>query len=69
MTGLTDEEAAYKQGVRDGKISALEKRADISDQKHVSHENRFKYVERLFYMFGGALFVVQFYPSIKAFFL
>jgi len=59
---------AYKEGVRDGRIQSLEHRMNKSDSRHEAHENRFKYIERLMWMFIGAVGLVQFFPMIERLF-
>jgi hypothetical protein len=37
----------YEEGVRDGRIASLERRADITDDRHGNHERRLVYIERI----------------------
>jgi hypothetical protein len=47
----------YEEGVRDGRLSSLERRADIHDATNNSHERRLQYLERIVY---GMMAIVAF---------
>jgi hypothetical protein len=52
-----DHNGNYEEGVRDGRLSALERRADTHDAKNNSHERRLQYLERIVY---GMMAIVAF---------
>ena len=58
----------YEEGVRDGRLASLEKRADNHDHNMVNHERRLLYLERIVF---GMLAIVAFTsvgPSVMEFF-
>jgi hypothetical protein len=42
-----DHNGNYEEGVRDGRLSALERRADGHDASRDNHERRLMYIERI----------------------
>ena len=42
-----DHSGNYEEGVRDGRIDALERRADGHDARDENHERRLVYIERI----------------------
>jgi hypothetical protein len=59
---------SYEEGVRDGRIAALERRADAHDDHYGNHERRLIYIERIVV---GMLAIVTFTsvgPEIMGFF-
>lgn len=71
----TSGHTSYEDGLRDGKLEALAKRADGHDRrfldhehKFMAHETRFRAIERLMWLLMGAIAFMNFYPAIKSVF-
>jgi len=68
MTDTTHHNSNYEEGVRDGRIDALERRADGHDARDDNHERRLIYIERIVV---GMLAIVAFTsvgPGVMEFF-
>ena len=58
----------YAEGVRDGRLSTLEARADKHDEKIDSHERRLIHIERIIYGMVGILFLSSMLPELRELF-
>ena len=63
----------YEEGVRDGRIRALEdvsaehgKRLDNHDQDFKKVGEEFKEIRKMYYVLYGAIVMATFFPQIKA---
>ena len=54
---MTNHNGDYDEGVRDGRLASLEKRADTHDHNMINHERRLLYLERIVF---GMLAIVAF---------
>lgn len=61
-------EKSYEDGIVEGKIQALEAIAATHDKRLNSHSSRLRYVERAVWLMLGAYLLVQFLPTLRAFF-
>ena len=57
----------YKEGLRDGKIEALERAVGEHGDRLDTHELRLTAQERIVYAVGGAFLLVQLWPSLQEF--
>ena len=57
----------YAEGVRDGRLSALERRVDGHDVKSESHERRLAYLERIVLGVFAVLMITGVWPTILEF--
>lgn len=57
----------YQEGLRDGRIAALEKQAQSHSSRLDGHERRISAQERITYALLGAITLMQVLPAIKAF--
>ena len=60
----TDE---YNQGLRDGRIDAIERMQSQHNDRLDHHENRLQAAERIIYALIGALMLIEAAPLIKGF--
>ena len=58
----------YLEGMRDGRLSALERRADIHDRKADNHERRLMYLERIVWGIFGVMALSTFWPKLEVLF-
>lgn len=61
---MTDE---YQQGLRDGKLQAIESMQVTQNRRMENHERRLQSAERILYGLIGALALVQIIPIVKGF--
>lgn len=54
----------YEEGVRDGKIQALERMVANHEKRFDIHEGRLRIMERMLYGLIGALALIEFMPAI-----
>jgi hypothetical protein len=57
----------YDEGVRDGRISHLERRADDHDIRGDNHERRLMYMERIIYGMMAILGFTSVVPELMGF--
>lgn len=62
------EEHGYNEGLRDGRIKALEHVVSQHSRKFDSHESRLRIMERILYGLIGALALIEFLPKLQLFF-
>ena len=60
-----DHAGDYEEGLRDGRIAALEKRLDGHDDYHIDHEKRLVLIERIIYGMAGILFLSAVLPKLE----
>ena len=60
----TDE---YQQGLRDGRIDAMERMQSHHNERLDHHENRLQAAERILYALIGALMLIESAPLIRGF--
>lgn len=63
-----DESEAYKRGLLEGKIVAMEQMSALHSDRLDKHEARLRTLEKSAYLLIGAITIMQFAPEIKAFF-
>jgi hypothetical protein len=66
-----DDDEKYMAGIRDGKLSALEKglveHRDYTRRKFEEHEKILKAQEKIIFMLIGAFGLITFLPELKGF--
>jgi hypothetical protein len=60
-------EHGYDEGLRDGRLQALEDRAKLHGQRLDNHDTRLTAQERIVYAFLGAFALIQVWPVLKEF--
>jgi hypothetical protein len=60
----TDHNGNYEEGVRDGRLKSLERRADVHDDRNDSHERRLQYLERIVYGMMAILAFTSVLPEV-----
>jgi hypothetical protein len=58
----------YEEGLRDGRLNALERRVDSHDRKADNHERRLIYLERIVAGFVAIVFLSTIWPRLEAMF-
>jgi hypothetical protein len=59
-----DHNGNYEEGVRDGRLKSLERRADVHDDRNDSHERRLQYLERIVYGMMAILAFTSVLPEV-----
>ena len=59
-------EKTYEDGLRDGRISALEEISGQHRDRLDSHSTRLRRMERIMWGGGGMILLIQLIPSFKA---
>lgn len=59
---------SYEEGVRDGKIEALEQIVARHEKRFDVHEGRLRIMERILYGLIGALALIEFMPAFQKLF-
>ena len=62
---MAETQRTYEDGLRDGKIEALENVAGNHADRLDSHSARLRWMERIIWACGGAFALVQLIPEIK----
>jgi hypothetical protein len=65
MTGTHGPE--YEEGVRDGRLKSLERRADATDATDASHERRLQYLEKIVYGLAAVAAFTSVLPQLWEF--
>ena len=65
MTGELPHNSDYEEGMRDGRLKAMEHRLDSHDRVKDNHERRLVYLERIVWGCFGILFLSSVWPSIE----
>ena len=55
----------YQEGLRDGRLKALEQRIDKHETVRDNHERRLVYLERIVWGFAGVLFLSTIWPRLE----
>ena len=55
----------YEEGLRDGRLKALEHRVALSEDKSHNHERRLVYLERIVWGVFGVLFLSTVWPKLE----
>ena len=55
----------YEEGLRDGRLQALERMLEYHSDRLDDHDVRFKVLERIVYGVLGAILLIQLLPLIK----
>jgi hypothetical protein len=58
-------EHSYEEGLRDGRIDALERMVSHHNDRLDHHERRLQMIERIIYAMVGALALVELLPALK----
>jgi len=58
----------YQEGLRDGRLKALEHRVAKHDQVWDNHERRLAYLERIVWGVFGVMFLSTIWPKLEIFF-
>ena len=58
----------YEEGLRDGRLDALEHRVAIHDSKSDNHERRLVYLERIVWGVFGVMFLSTIWPKLEVMF-
>lgn len=61
-----EEQRAYDDGLRDGKIESLGGRLDDQAERMVDHAKRLSLLERICWIMFGIVATIQFLPSARA---
>jgi hypothetical protein len=64
-TGHNDD---YEEGKRDGRLDALERRADLHEAKDDNHERRLAYLEKIVAGFAAIVFLSTIWPRLEVMF-
>jgi hypothetical protein len=62
-----DYKEGLQAGLKEGRLLSLERTVVAHAKKHDSHEDRFKYLERIVWGLVGAIALIQILPEIKGF--
>jgi hypothetical protein len=62
---LPTHSADYDEGVRDGRLSTLERRADGHDARDDNHERRLNYLEKIVAGFVAIVFLSTIWPRLE----
>ena len=55
----------YEEGLRDGRLKALEQRVEKHETVRDNHERRLVYLERIVWGFAGVLFLSTIWPRLE----
>ena len=58
----------YEEGMRDGRLKAIEHRINIQDVKMDNHERRLAYLERIVWGVFGVMFLSTIWPKLEVMF-
>ena len=58
----------YEEGMRDGRLAALERRIDTHDRVRDNHERRLVYLERIVWGVFGVMFLSTIWPRLEVLF-
>ena len=58
----------YEEGMRDGRLKAMEHRLDGHDQVRDNHERRLVYLERIVWGVFGVMFLSTIWPKLEVMF-
>jgi hypothetical protein len=58
----------YDEGLRDGRLAALERRVDTHDMVRNNHERRLIYLERIVWGVFGVMFLSTIWPRLEVMF-
>lgn len=64
---MLEENKTYHDGIREGKLIALERRMDNTDTRIDHHEKRLQILERLAWIMFGAILLLKFLPELQDF--
>jgi hypothetical protein len=65
---VTDPGTDYQEGLRDGRLDALERRADMHDARDENHERRLMYLEKIVAGFAAIVFLSTVWPRLEIMF-
>ena len=68
MTGELPHNSDYEEGMRDGRLKAMEQRLDNHDAKTDNHERRLVYLERIVWGVFGVMFLSTLWPKLEVMF-
>ena len=62
---LSEHGSDYEEGLRDGRLKALEHRIENTETVRDNHERRLVYLERIVWGFAGVLFLSTIWPRLE----
>jgi hypothetical protein len=65
---VTDPGTDYQEGLRDGRLDAIERRIDNHENKSENHERRLMYLERIVAGFAAIVFLSTVWPRLEIMF-
>ena len=67
-TFLPSHTSDYEEGMRDGRLKAMEHRLDGHDKVRDNHERRLVYLERIVWGVFGVMFLSTIWPKLEVMF-
>ena len=65
---MTEHGSDYEEGLRDGRLKALEHRLENSEKVRDNHERRLVYLERIVWGVFGVMFLSTIWPKLEVMF-